>query len=128
MLARSLIRDVAPAGIADDVSSSNAQAAPHTLADKTLGILCSPLRSWLDRRITPTTAIRHDPCERRAIPFLEIKILILLSKIMKTDLRSGPAPRRNCPWRQVLPGRLRAINHKRAKLGVTPARMGEANS
>jgi hypothetical protein len=60
MLARSLIRDVAPAGIADDASASNAaQATPNTLADKTLGILCSPLRFWLDRRITPMTVIRH---------------------------------------------------------------------
>src|SRR6266404_6184267 len=48
MLARSLIRDVAPAGMADSASANSAaQAVPNTLAEVTLGILCSPLRSSL---------------------------------------------------------------------------------
>jgi hypothetical protein len=60
MLATSLIRDVAPAGIVDTASDSHAaKTTPNTLADKTLGILCSPLRFWLDRRVTPMTVIRH---------------------------------------------------------------------
>src|SRR6476661_4173845 len=46
MLARSLIREVAPAGMADSASANSAaQAIPNTLAEVTLGILCSPLRS-----------------------------------------------------------------------------------
>jgi hypothetical protein len=41
-----LIREVAPAGIADDASASHAaQTTRNTLAEYTLGILCSPLRS-----------------------------------------------------------------------------------
>src|SRR5229473_5535116 len=48
MLARSLIREVAPAGMADSASANSAaQAVPSALAEVTLGILCSPLRSSL---------------------------------------------------------------------------------
>src|SRR4029450_14121943 len=43
MLARSLIREVAPAGTADSASANNAaQAVPNTLAEVTPGILWLP--------------------------------------------------------------------------------------
>src|SRR2546422_11697673 len=46
MLARSLIREVAPAGMAESASANSAaQAVPDTFAEVTPGILCSPLRS-----------------------------------------------------------------------------------
>src|ERR1700681_4776479 len=81
MLARSLIREVAPAGMADSASANSAaQAVPNTLAEVTLGILCSPLRSSLsDPRHShdggPALTMRA-PCQA----FRGLKLLIPFSK------------------------------------------------
>jgi hypothetical protein len=58
MLARSLIREVAPADEGDSASNA-AQATQISLAERMPGILCSPRGLQPDRCATPMTAIQH---------------------------------------------------------------------
>jgi hypothetical protein len=52
------------------------QANSNRFPQETFGILCSPLRVFHGAHITPMTAIRWAPCERRATAFYEVKLLI----------------------------------------------------
>jgi hypothetical protein len=59
MLARSLIREVAPADEGDSASANSAaQATQIALAERMPGILCSPRGHQPDRCATPMTMVR----------------------------------------------------------------------
>jgi hypothetical protein len=57
------------------------------------------------------TAIRHGLCERRAMPDHDHNTLIWLDKLYGTDHDAGRRNGETAPRRQILPGRLRPVNH-----------------
>src|SRR5258708_32736269 len=85
MLARSLIREVAPVGMADSPSANSAaQAVPNTLAEVTPDILCSPLRSSLGpARHSHDGDPAVNPCEPRAMPLRERSRLTSLNTLLR---------------------------------------------
>jgi hypothetical protein len=62
------------------------------------------------------TAIRHPLCEGRAMLISANSMLILMDNRREVALQHGCTDGQNCPYRQILPGRLRPINQYEAKL------------
>src|SRR4030081_2653180 len=118
MLARSLIRDVAPAGERDSANATSAaQASQISLAERMPGILCSP-------RGLPPDRWRHS---HDGDPGLTMRgschvafprqCLDISGCSLEAWCRGGFTMKgETAARRQILPGRLRVINHKKAKV------------
>src|SRR5215212_10088103 len=118
MLARSLIREVAPTDEGDSPSASiAAQATQISLAERMPGILCSPRGLQPDRWRHSHDGDPQLTMRGSCHVGLSGQCLDIAERSLKPQCRGGFITMgETAARRQILPGYLRIINHKEAKV------------